>query len=195
MAINTLLFDFDGVFRHFDPSFASNCEAEFGLKQNVIVDTAFEGDRYSLVASGKMTKKEWITQTGNLIGSAEAADKVLSHVGTLDTAMVRLVKDLTETGYKVSLLTNSPSSIHQEIKNFGLEKLFKNIFATHQIGFAKPDNKIYQYVCQKLGVDSSEIFFTDDLEENVVAANNIGMHAKLFTNQSDLEAHLVKVLR
>jgi epoxide hydrolase-like predicted phosphatase len=63
-----------------------------------------------------------------------------------------------------------------------------------EVGTEKPDQRIYEITCQRLGVHPSEVVFLDDLEPNVAAAGRLGMWAVLFqsTTQAirDVEACL-----
>ena len=65
---------------------------------------------------------------------------------------------------------------------------------SYEVGIEKPDERIYEITCQRLGVHPSEVVFLDDLEPNVAAASRLGMRAVLFqsTTQAirDVEACL-----
>ena len=58
----------------------------------------------------------------------------------------------------------------------------------------KPDQRIYEIACERLGVRPSEVVFLDDLEANVAAARRLGMRAVLFQSNAqaiaDVEACL-----
>jgi epoxide hydrolase-like predicted phosphatase len=66
---------------------------------------------------------------------------------------------------------------------------------SYEVGVEKPDRRIYEITCQRLGVDPSEVVFLDDLEANVTAARQLGMRAVLFHNTTqaitDVDAFLV----
>ena len=56
---------------------------------------------------------------------------------------------------------------------------------------AKPEAEFYTYIIEKEGIDSSQILFIDDLEENCEAAQNLGMRAFLFKDVVELRWALV----
>jgi glucose-1-phosphatase len=59
---------------------------------------------------------------------------------------------------------------HEQIKN-----MFDATFASHEIGFVKPERAAFEYVVEHLGVRPEEIVFLDDAEPNTVAARDIGI--------------------
>jgi putative hydrolase of the HAD superfamily len=68
------------------------------------------------------------------------------------------------------------------------------IIYSHEVGLAKPDPRIYQLTCERLGAQPAEIIFLDDFEPCVAAACAYGLHGIRFrdTTQtiSDIEACL-----
>jgi HAD superfamily hydrolase (TIGR01509 family) len=65
---------------------------------------------------------------------------------------------------------------------------------SYEVGIEKPDQRIYQLACERLGVDPREVVMVDDVEANVVAARDVGMRAVLFQTTAqaitDVEACL-----
>lgn len=54
-------------------------------------------------------------------------------------------------------------------------EFFEGVFYSHRIGLRKPDADCFQYVLNALGWNPSDTVFIDDLEENVEAADKLGM--------------------
>ena len=63
-----------------------------------------------------------------------------------------------------------------------LNKLFDVQVLSYQEGMMKPDHRIYQLTCNRLGVQPDECVFADDNEANVIAAKEVGMHGIVFTD-------------
>jgi HAD superfamily hydrolase (TIGR01509 family) len=96
-----------------------------------------------------------------------------------------LLEDARESGRTVSLLSNLA-----HYNQLAIERKFPDFFRTphhsfysYELGFQKPDPRIYEAVCQALGVAPDECFFLDDLEENVRSAREVGMGALRFQNE------------
>ena len=80
--------------------------------------------------------------------------------------------------YPMACLSNTNSVqwpiVRQTVR---ANKYFERQFTSHQIGKIKPDSDIYQYVIGELGIIAQEIFFLDDSELNVSAAQKEGINA------------------
>jgi putative hydrolase of the HAD superfamily len=72
----------------------------------------------------------------------------------------------------------------------GLVDDFDYIFNSSEIGVAKPDQRIFDFVATTLGLRYDEWLFIDDTEENVVKASSLGIRSHLYSNQVELEAWL-----
>lgn len=73
-------------------------------------------------------------------------------------------------------------SNNNELWGIGVrEKLgmLDDYFLSHEIGMRKPDLPAYEYVIQQLDIEPDRILFFDDFEQNVMAAQKVGMNAFL----------------
>ncbi|MGI5348763.1 HAD family hydrolase [Streptomyces sp. CA-250714] len=59
-----------------------------------------------------------------------------------------------------------------------------------EVGFAKPDPRIYTHTLRLLGAAAEESLFVDDVPENVEAARALGMAGHLHTDSADTRAVL-----
>jgi putative hydrolase of the HAD superfamily len=68
------------------------------------------------------------------------------------------------------------------------------IVYSHEVGMKKPDRRIYELLCERLGLLPEEIIFLDDVEEVVTAAREVGIRAIQFRDNgqaiAEIEAHL-----
>ena len=96
--------------------------------------------------------------------------------------------------YKTAMLSNVSAVIWNYYTPEQMEKYFDKVVLSYQEAIAKPDPRIYQLVCKRLGVEPSECVFVDDNEVNVDAANKTGMHGIVFTSNSDYFAKLEEIL-
>lgn len=63
---------------------------------------------------------------------------------------------------------------------------------SHDVGFTKPDVRIYNHTVNRLGLETAEVLFLDDRIENVEAARRCGMHALVFSTVDQLRRDLGK---
>jgi len=150
-------------------------------------------------------------EVGN-ISTDDFFDELQKHTKTSDTKLreeflsmllgknqntVRLIKDLKKRKYKVACLSNTIDIHWEYIKNeYRILDLFDEKIASHIVGIAKPDLKIYKHTLRLLDIEPQESVFIDDLEENIAAADSLGMKGILFNNDlhdiSELQDSLVK---
>ena len=98
--------------------------------------------------------------------------------------------------YQTALLSNSfVGAREKEQERYQFEELVDLIIYSHEVGFAKPDRRIFEITCERLGVQPAEMIFLDDHERPVAAARALGIHAILFQNNTQAIADIEAVLR
>jgi putative hydrolase of the HAD superfamily len=122
------------------------------------------------------------------------ADMWTSYLGTLNAELVEYVRRLRPR-YRTGILSNSFVGAREHEQNaYGLTDLVDEIVYSHEVGFGKPDPRVYALTCERLGVRAEEIVFLDDVRMCVEGAAAYGMHAILFQNNAqavaDIEARL-----
>lgn len=177
MGIQAVLFDLDGVIRHFDPTHVAEVEKSHGLAPGLLLATAFAPDLGPDLVCGRITRAEWTAEIGARVQNVPAANEWLADRGTVDSNAVALVDKLRANGFTVALLTNGSDTIATELADFDLDTRFDAVFNSADIGWAKPDGKVYRYVCAQLKVEPDEIVFVDDSTINADAARTHGMHS------------------
>ena len=109
---------------------------------------------------------------------------------TINQGMLDLVKSL-KGKYKLVILSNdSIDWMDAKIKRFKLLDIFYKVYCSGNIGIAKPDVEIFKYVLKDLEIKPEELLFVDNQENNIEAANALGINSILFKNQKDLEENL-----
>jgi HAD superfamily hydrolase (TIGR01509 family) len=75
-------------------------------------------------------------------------------------------------------------------KNYNVFDYFDAKIFSYEVGALKPDREIYEAAITAAGKPAETLFFTDDREENVWGAQQVGIHAHQFTSTSQLIAVL-----
>jgi putative hydrolase of the HAD superfamily len=93
------------------------------------------------------------------------------------------------SNYPVGVLSN----INELHWNY-LEERYPSVFMifdkkhlSYELHMRKPEDEIFQAVIKDYGLNPGEIFFTDDMEENVAAAVKNGITSRRFTRAAKLE--------
>lgn len=77
----------------------------------------------------------------------------------------------------MALITNGESSVQRaKVVRLGLEPYFSGIFVSGELGFTKPDPRIFQAACEALGVAPERVHFVgNDMEKDVVGSWKAGL--------------------
>ncbi len=91
--------------------------------------------------------------------------------GTLD--LLQYLK----TKYTLHIVTNGfPEVQHIKMKNSGLLPYFQEMFISEEIGYNKPDKKIFEHIFEKLNTTASDcIMIGDSWEADIIGAKNVEM--------------------
>lgn len=95
-------------------------------------------------------------------------------------ATVRLLKRLKADGFKLYVLSNMTRHFIARESLFPFFELFDGIVYSAPIKTLKPNPEIYRHILDKYSLKPEECIFTDDLEENLTAADKFGIKTFLF---------------
>jgi putative hydrolase of the HAD superfamily len=188
--IATVLFDLDGVIRHFDPEVTAEIEQRHGIESGRLMETAFAGTAVEELTVGRLRRDAWIAGIGASLGCPAAAEEWGAQRARVDEDVLALAADLRDRGVRTAVLTNGTDAVRTEIEALGLTDVFEPIFNSAEIGFAKPDARVYAHVVEALGAAPEEIFFVDDSATNVAGAVAAGLRAHQFANAAALRLAL-----
>jgi glucose-1-phosphatase len=93
------------------------------------------------------------------------------------------------------ILVSNTNEVHIDFirANYGFLDFFDHHVLSYEVGSLKPEREIFEQAIAVAGYPPEALFFTDDREENVVAANGLGMRAHQFRNQAQLVDALQRV--
>ncbi|WP_072803548.1 HAD-IA family hydrolase [Rhodococcoides yunnanense] len=190
--ISTVLFDLDGVIRHFDVDDVADIERRHGLALGVLEGSAFSQPLLTEVTTGRITRDEWVRRIGERVRSTEAAEEWSSRLPTVDAEMLDLADELRALGLRVAVLTNGTDTIASEVAESGIDGHYDAIFNSADIGFVKPDVRAFEHVLHALDCDGPQVFFADDSESKLSGARTLGLTTHLFTGIRTLRADLAR---
>jgi putative hydrolase of the HAD superfamily len=177
-----VVFDLDGVIRHWNDDQLDDVEAAFGLPPRTIITVAFSPELGPAAITGRLTYREWMdairgrVQAEHGAGVAGALDEWEANVGLVDTEMVAVLRSVRRHT-TVALLSNGTTRLRRDLHVLDLLDEFDAVFNTAELGIAKPDPEVFGVVCRRLEVDPADALFVDDLAENVAGATQAGLRA------------------
>lgn len=126
--------------------------------------------------------------------------------GAIRPAMVAALDTLNDNGFTIACITNNVPG-GKGIKGAGMTRSeeaanevasimarFAHVIESSKAGVRKPDPRIYEMMCEKLGVEPAECIYLDDLGINCKPAAALGMHAIKVTSGEQALADLSAAL-
>jgi len=106
--------------------------------------------------------------------------------------IISIVKKLKKD-YRVGLLSDTYKPFAEyNIKNRRYS-LFNPLILSCYVKMEKPDKRMYLHIIKKLKLEPNECVFIDDHEVNARAADSVGMHGIVYTNNSSLLKEMRKL--
>lgn len=118
-----------------------------------LINTAF---------NGKLTMKELLSFYSK-------------EVDTVIDGIEDLLLDLRRRGYKLSILSNTFFAHWKYIETTQMITLFDIVMASHLLGQTKPDKEIFKTALINMNAKPDEVLFIDDMKENILSANSLGI--------------------
>lgn len=189
-SIRSVLFDLDGVVRHFDPENVASIERAHELEPGSIEVAAFAPHHLEPVTTGGISRREWVERIGVELGNAAAAEEWGSQPFHVDEEVLGLVDDLRANGIRTAILTNGTDTIPAEVASINLASRFEAVFNSAEIGWTKPDVRAFQHVLDAMQLAPQEVFFTDDSVGKLAGAETLGMPTHHFVGVAGLREAL-----
>jgi FMN phosphatase YigB (HAD superfamily) len=93
--------------------------------------------------------------------------------------------------YPLLLVSNTNEAHFEFIRDrYPVVDYFDQHVLSYEVGSLKPDRKIFEQAIRVSGFRPDALFFTDDREENILAARDLGINAHQFRTERSLIAAL-----
>jgi glucose-1-phosphatase len=189
--IDAVIFDIGGVLIDFDFELAFRAAATVvGLSTAEIRDRLFGAadyanlDRHRDIVTyecGKMSCRDFHASVERSLKCSLPYDAFCAtwnsiFIGEIEPT-VRLMRALmNDSKLKVGVLSNTNKLHFEYIRpRMGFLDEIEHVYASHEIGVRKPDAKSFLHVLREMDVMPERSVFVDDLPENIVGAQKVGM--------------------
>ena len=198
--IQAVIFDFGGVLvRIIDDRPRVKLAEQLGVPVSHLDELVFFSDSARRASMGEIKVAQHWMAVGEALGiQPEAMPGFLEQYWSADDVnwpLRAFIKGL-HPDYKVGLLSNAWDDLRKTMQErWNMAVLFNDLVISAEVGFAKPDPRIYRLALQRLDVQPAEAIFIDDMPVNVEAARREGLFAIQFLNTqqtlTDLQSLLV----
>ena len=104
---------------------------------------------------------------------------------------IELINKIKEKNIRVAFLSNNPEDRARYLdKKFGFISLFDFGYFSFEAHVRKPNKGIYKKFLENFSLDADEIIYTDDREDNLKPAKELGMKTILFHDISQFKREL-----
>ncbi|MEO8189081.1 MAG: HAD family hydrolase [Acidobacteriota bacterium] len=93
---------------------------------------------------------------------------------------IETLSTLKERGYRIGVVSNADGRVRALLEIAGLSPFLEVVVDSFEVGFEKPDPRIFQAATDRLGVTSAECVYVGDIYSiDVLGARRAGMRAIL----------------
>jgi epoxide hydrolase-like predicted phosphatase len=208
--IKAIIFDLGGVLMTDVPlkEIAEDLSKRFTLPAEEIWAYLYPSEHWELLTLGKITEDEYWE---NFLKASKISEKLEVRSEKSEVRSQKLKKELKKkvrsslfplghstriinllrNRYKLAILSNHSKEWSKYMRQeFDLFKSFDPIIFSCDVGFRKPDPRIYEIALERLKCKPEECIFIDDKKRNTNAAEKLGMKGIVFEDPLKLEKDL-----
>lgn len=194
-----LYFDLGQVLVTFDHEIACRqIAAVSGASVDRVREVVFIGDLEVRYESGQIRTDEFHRLFCERTCTSPQRDELMNahaNIFQINTPVLPLVAGLARAGYRMGILSNTCESHwhHCTRQRFKfLESCFEIRALSYELQAMKPAAAIYEAASRLADTEPDQIFFVDDLLDNVEGARRAGYDAVQFTTAAELAAALFR---
>ncbi len=199
MLFSTIIFDWGGVFcSPGNPYSHPRLQERAGKSANEIARLPEMKALSEPYYRGQITAKQFWRGVLSLLGITGMNEEELTAAYldsyTLSPEMLDWPVRLRQH-YRVGLLSNLTNEMMGHVlKEHHLRARFDELVFSNEVGLVKPDREIYKLIMQRMNTCPEECIFVDDSQENIAAAETLGMKGIHFLSPEQFEEELGKVI-
>jgi epoxide hydrolase-like predicted phosphatase len=194
-----VIFDFGGVLmRTEDRGPRTQLAHSLGRTYTELEEVVFNGPTGLPASLGELSAEQHWSSVAKTLQIAETQvpgfqDKFWGG-DRMDSQLVDYIRSL-KVHYRTALLSNAWTDLRAYLeKRWKIADAFDLMVISAEVGLAKPDQRIYQLVLERLQVPAQAAIFLDDVFENVEAARSVGLTGIHFRSADQARAELEQIL-
>ena len=188
--IKNIVFDMGNVLLSYTPQEYIKTITQDEVIAAAVLKELFYSQEWAELDAGTITDEDAVKQVSARIPQyasyvQKSMDNWHSDLTPIQ-GMPELVKKLKEKGFKIYLLSNTSLRFFQYQDKVEMFRSFDGFIVSAKERLVKPDTAIFDRLCSRYNLNSSECVFIDDLQANVDGAIKAGFHAHLFQGAQEL---------
>lgn len=157
---------------------------EYNPTEKQIDEFLFDFKSYSApLLDGSISTEDYWKHVEKCIGIKVNGNPFEKHFNpTLNQPVIDVINKLQNKGYRVALGSNIFTPHANVLERIGVTKYFDKCYMSHIINNFKPSLGFFRHICENENLKPDEIFFIDDLDENIAAAAKFGFKTLHYAN-------------
>lgn len=204
--IDTIVFDLGGVLAHLSHERAVRRFQSLGISEAPeLLDPYLQKGSFLMVEDGRMSSEEFVEdlslRAGRKLSYEEVSWAYLGFIVDVPQYKFDYIDQLREE-YKIYLLSNTNPFImdYAESDRFlpnkrPLSSYIERKFASCQMGYVKPDERIFLEMISESGLEPEKTLFIDDGPRNIEVASRLGFVTYQAANFEDWRWPISQLLR
>ena len=195
MTQRAVLFDFGGVLIRMDWDGYDNFGRRWNLPPGALIEAFYMTPEWHAIETGRGDWETWQRGVAQRLAPYLQGDPDAEVQALLDAWYAQpwqyhqpnfeLARDLQAAGHKIGVLSNAPDDLRERfLSNLPVAVDWDAIVVSGEVGMRKPEARIFELAAEQIGVPPSDCFFIDDLEQNVLGAQRVGMRGFHFTRNN-----------
>lgn len=150
----------------------------------------YTGKDFQELLKGKIDSAEFWRRFSQSLGKPIKEDLFKKYFHPqLNSEVIEIIRQLKRFS-RVVCGSNTLDTHYDYLVEKGAYTIFDRVYASNKIGLSKPDVDFFWYILKEEKTNPPEAVFIDDLEENVLSAQNIGINSILFTSVQSLKQQI-----
>jgi epoxide hydrolase-like predicted phosphatase len=198
MPIKALYFDLGGVIvRTEDKTLRTELGQRFGMTYDQMDRFVFGCETAKKASIGLITEEQHWRDVAHRLSVPENEWKSIADAffggDRIDHDLLAFIQSV-RPALKTGVISNAWNGLRDYMKQRGFLASFDEVIVSAEVGVVKPDVRIYHLALEKLGVQPEEAVFVDDMPENIVACEAIGMKGVHFRSAGQALAEVQQLL-
>jgi len=196
--IKAITFDLDGVYFPNGKHNFIKAVCKLGVPEAEVARVFLKSDEMNKeYKTGRMTDDEYWSwaadQWGIDLMPKQLIDLLIASYD-VDPKVVDVVRKLRKNGYKTLICSNNfPARVNGLQKKFGFLDDFDAVVLSYEVGVLKPARMIFEELVRKAGVPAESIVFSDDNENNLRGAQQLGIKTFFYKGFDEFMQELRKL--
>ena len=163
-------------------------------KDYLILDkTIFQSGLWEKLDFGTMTREELVLEVVSMIGNTyqkKVEEVIWNWPSYIDiyTEVFPILSELKKKGHRIFVLSNTSKVFYDLLEDqlSPLKELLDGFVLSCDIKAIKPDLAMFKEILDKYQLDPTHCVFLDDIEDNTMAAEKLGIKAYQVKKRSDV---------